>query len=236
MERVIRFLPYLIIAILILMLFRNCQHSKTIDRLYVNAQDSLSVTVNKLGQQTGRVSLLEAENDRDFLNMKSTDSTVKALQGIVRAYKGKLYNATVLTNRTRDTGSSQTFVVRVDTIVHDSVSYIYPTYKTDWSEKWSQGSIVASRDSIFRDIRVINDFEITQGVERLGLFKGSQTVVTVKNLNPNTVTQELRTFRTKDDKRLSVGVQLGVGVMATGGVGIYGGIGLNYRIMRLRLK
>ena len=80
-----------------------------------------------------------------------------------------------------------------------SISLVYqkndtlPTYKTEWNDSNSTGKIIATKDSIFRNILIRNKFYIKQ--EWQGKFWQRKTLFTsVKNLNPNTTTTELQTF------------------------------------------
>jgi len=66
---------------------------------------------------------------------------------------------------TSDNGSSIS-TTQWDTIKTDTGSYASAVYKTDWDEEWSVGKIVATKDSITRDIKIKNDFEMTIGKEK----------------------------------------------------------------------
>ena len=229
-----RALPYIVLIIVCLLWLESCQQGNMNLGLYEDAQAQLQVSMNKQGQQTAKIKLLEAETVKDFLKMKSNDSSIIALQLIAKGYKGKLYSATHLVNQTIESATTATTVGTAgDTVTVDSIVYVYKIYTTKWDEQWSVGSITATKDSISRDIKIKNEFDITVGRESLGWFKGHEVVVSIKNKNPNTVTKELRTFRVKDNKKISVGLQLGVGLMQNGGLGVYGGLGVQYKVMQL---
>ena len=158
---------------------------------------------------------MKAAKKKDFLKMQTNDSTILALQKVVKDYKGKLASATVLGSSTSDSGTSVT-TTSWDTIKTDTGSIIHPVFKTDWDERWSRGNIIASKDSISRNIQVKNEFEFTQGLERQGFLKKRKSLVTIKNLNPNTVTTELKTFTVQaQKKRFSVGIGAAYGLDIT---------------------
>jgi len=184
--------------------------------LYESSQDTLKTSRNKLGQQEAKITVMTASKKKDFLKMKTDDSTITKLQGLVKEYGGKLAHASLMLNRTREQGTDVTEIIEADTVFTDSATFIYPVYRSEWEEKWSSGFIVASKDSIQRSIVVKNEFNITQGYEKEGFFKPKKLIITVKNLNPNTSTSELRTFTVKKDKKkfsLGVGAMYGYGVL-----------------------
>lgn len=198
----------LLLIIVIILYFKSCGKSKSDEYkgLYEAAQDTLQQTRNELGEQVSSIALLSASNDKLFLKMKTNDSTIIALQNVVKDYKGKLKAATVLGTSTNDTGSSET-TIKWDTIRDESGTSVAAVYETEWDEKWSVGSIRATKDSISRDIKIRNDFEITIGEEKQGWFKKKKSLVTITNKNPNTITQELRTFTVEPKKRrISIGL------------------------------
>ena len=224
------------IIILALLLMRSRDQQRSAQALYDATQDTLKVRTNALGQQTASISVLKAASKKQFLKFKTQDSTIVQLQDVVKEYKGKLATATVLSNATADVGTTATTITKTDTVVVNNVSYIYQTYDTKWDEKWSKGTIVATRDTITRDIKIKNEYEITQGEERQGLFKPRILTVNVKNLNPNTETEEFRTFTVDvPKKRFNFGVQGGYGLLigANGlSTGFYAGAGLSWTILK----
>lgn len=232
--RKIDLLYVITVIILVLLLIGSCDKQKSAQDLYNATQDTLRVTVNKLGQQTASISVLKAADTKQFLKLKTQDSTILHLQDVVKDYKGRLATATVLSNTTSDVGTTATVVSFPDTSGNETKDILYPIYETQWNERWSVGSIRASRDSISRDIKVKNEYEITQGEEKRGLFKPRILTVNVKNLNPNTETVELRVFTVDvPNKRFSFGVQAGYGVLLNGtGTGPYIGVGGSWTILK----
>jgi hypothetical protein len=185
--------------------------------------DSLKKTKNKLGQEESKVRTLVGNNEKTLLQMESKDSTIIQLQASVEDYKGKLTSATSISNTTIIEGSTQT-VVKYDTI--NNVEY--PIYESVWDEKWLIGKITATKDSVYRNISFFNKFNVVIGEERQKLFGKREFNVTVTNLNPNTITNDLRTFQVEAKKKpyvisLGVGYGIGAGFAAQPFIGIHAG-------------
>jgi len=222
--------------VLIWLLLRGCDKQKEADTLYRAAQDTLMQSRNKLGQQNTSIAILSTINKKQFTELKTNDSTIAKLQVVVRKYKGKLASATITSNVTRDKGSTSTTITISDTVFTEKQTLLYPTYESQWDDQWSKGLIRASKDSIIRDIKIRNEYEITQGEERQGLFRPKKLSVTIKNLNPNTETSELRTYTVSTpNKRYTIGLQGGYGIMLSGSgiaTGPYVGIGIGFTIIK----
>lgn len=198
-------LPYIISAILAFLLFKSCEQNKGLHDLQTALDDTITQYRNKHGQQVITISVLQGEREQDFLNLKSKDSTINKLQKVVKTYKGKLQSATVASTETTDSGKTVT-IVKHDTVYIDGVTELKPVYSTSWSERWSEGSIEAHFDSIYRSIKTKNEFTFTHVVKR-NLFKKDVLKVEMTNLNPNTVTTELRSYSVKmPKKRFYVGL------------------------------
>lgn len=199
-------IPYIIAIILAFLLFKSCERANTLQDLQTSLNDTISQYRNKHGEQVSTISVLQTEREKDFLNMKSKDSTVKALQKAVKNYKGKVQSATVASTETTDTGKTVT-IVKHDTVYTSSNSIsLKPVYSTSWSERWSEGTIEAHFDTIYRSIKTKNEFTFTHGTKR-NLFKKDVLKVEMTNLNPNTFTTELRSYSvTMPKKRFSIGL------------------------------
>jgi len=217
-------------------LMRSCQEGNSIQLAYSQMSDSLKIATDKNGVQYGHIQVLRMENERAFLRMKTQDSTVAWLQGFMKEYKGKLNTAIVYSNSTTSLGSSVTSFLAPDTIKRDSLIYLYPKYKTAWENKWESGKIEATKDSIFRSIKIKNEYEISIGKLSNGWFKKKEYEVLVRNLNPNTEIQELRSFQVKEKpKRIGLGVHAGYGIdLVSFRPAPYIGIGIGYNILGIK--
>lgn len=226
----------LIMAIMAILLLRSCDQQKSAKSLYEATQDTLSVRTNELGQQIASINALRASSAKDLLTLKTKDSTIIRLQGVVKDYKGRISSATVISTESSDVGTTATIVSFPDSAESETQTPLYPTYESVWDEQWSMGYIIANKDSISRKIRVKNEFDITVGWANKGLFKKKEFEVSVLNKNPNTVTTELQTFKVEvPKKRFSLGVQAGYGVLIDKSglsTGVYLGGGVSWTILR----
>jgi len=205
-----------VLTFIMYLLWSNEQQSyKELLELNEKAEATLKTYVNKNGEQVAQIQTLQANNKKAFTEMHSKDEHIMKLQEMVEQYKGKLRSATLVTNSTHTIGNVPTVVTvnHTDTVYKDSVCYVYPTYTANWSNKWEIGLISATKDSIFRDIKISNEYEITIGKVNNGLLKKKTSEVIVKNVNPNTITEELRTFEiVQNDKRVNLSFQAGYGI------------------------
>jgi len=224
------------VIIMAILLIGSCDRNRSMQSLYDATQDTLSIRTNELGQQIASIDALRASSAKDLLSLKTKDSTIIRLQGVVKDYKGKISSATVITNETSDVGTTVTVIGSSDTVFTDTETLVYPTYESVWDEQWSMGYITANKDSISRKIRVKNEFDITVGWANKGLFKKKEFEVSVLNKNPNTVTTELQTFKVEvPKKRFSFGVQAGYGLLIDKSglsTGVYLGGGVSWIMLR----
>lgn len=225
-----------IVAGVILLFFsiKTCNSLNEVNSLYEGVSSELITFKNERGLMESHILGLEAENKKSLLKIKSKDSTILWLQNVVRKYKGKINTAVVAGVETESIGSTETTIVKSDTVIKDSIVYVYPVYESQWDNKWESGIIEASKDSVKRDIKVRNDFEITLGKVSNGWFKKKEYRVNMLNLNPNTVTRELRSFNVKSKpKRWALGFSGGYGFY-NGGLGFYLGAGVNYNVIYIK--
>jgi hypothetical protein len=219
-------------AIAVLCFLLYCSDDKRRQGEHINSvlADSLETTVDDLGRQTATIQNFKLDKAKDLLKIQTNDSTVIWLQGVVEEYKGKLQAALVASSVTSEEGSGKTRIIGGDTIWKDNVLYVYPNYETDWNKRWSEGYILATKDSISWNFKVKNEYEITVGDASNGWFKKRVSEVSFKNLNPNTATTELRSVSVDNKgKKFHVVVYVGYGAGANGlspQIGIGGGYSL----------
>lgn len=226
-----------VVAILIVLLQRSCSKIQTVADLYEVSQDSLQKSKNILGQEFAVIMAFKSSRDKDLLRLKMKDSTIQWLQNTVEDYKGKLSAAIVVSNATTSRGTTPTVITKVDTVYQNGEVQLWPKYSTNWTGRWEEGYIEATKDSIFRVIRVKNEFEITVGEASNGWFRPRQSQVKVLNLNPNTLTQELRAFDVAhQEKRLGIGLHMGYGLTAgtSPQLSPYIGVGLDLRLISIK--
>ncbi len=195
-----------IIGALLIFTLRAYQAQKEAVHLYEAAQDTLSIMEDANGRQTARINSFKVENENAFLEMQSKDSNILWLQQSVKKYKGKLAAMAVISTSTHETGSTKTIVA------HDS-NECNPTYKTEWHEEWSEGTIIATSESIERNIKFKSDFEVIIGKSSNKIFQKRELNLEIRNLNPNTTTTAARSVLIKQEqKRINFGLNAGYGV------------------------
>lgn len=213
----------------------SCSNKKEYIETINSITDTLIVTRNKLKQETASIKVLRFKREKDFLKIKSKDSTILKLQAIIRRYKGTLNTAIKLQNETFINGATMT-ITKYDTVYIKGIKEIMPIYTTKWNDRWSSGKIIATKDSIYKKIRVKNEYDITIGNIRNKWFKKKEYDIKILNLNPNTYTKELRSYQIKvKPKKINFGVQLGYGVnLLNYKPTIYMGLGINYNIIGIK--
>jgi hypothetical protein len=171
--------------------------------------------------------------------MKTNDAMIKQLQNVVDEYKGMVDAAIVANTETSTSGTGSTEITKTDTVfIQDgdtTILEIYPEYNLNINDRWSIGRIIANKDSISYYIKSINEYEFTIGYGRWNPFKKRELTIDMKNLNPNTVTTDVRAYKKEiSDRRLGLSVYGGYGITAdfSGRVhhGVQLGIGASWRI------
>lgn len=209
-----RLLPYIIIGILVLLYLERCGKVGDIQTINTALSDTLTKTRDTLGRETAKISIIVGNSRRDLLKINSKDSSIKALQGLVRANRG-IVAATVLSNATQGRAVTGTQISGRDTIYLENGIEVWPEYWTMFSDEWEDFNVTANRDTFDIEYKVYNKYEITQAYEKRekGLFKRKVPVISVTNLNPHTQTNELKSFAIKPAPR-----------RITLGAGVYGGL------------
>ena len=230
----------LLVLLLVLVLFNciyTCQRFRSYKEAVSSLSDTLKITRDELEQERARIKVLKFERQKDFLRLKTKDSTIRRLQELVRHYKGLLNTAIILSNQTNDEGVTPAVITHYDTVyISENETIYFPTYQTRWDGRWSKGEIIATKDSIYRNIKIRNEYKITIGNIRNGWFKRKEYEIEVLNLNPYTYTTELLTYQLKEEaKKVNFSTQLGYGInLLTYKPVFYIGLGANYRILGIK--
>jgi hypothetical protein len=199
------------------------------------ASDSLETYRNQNGELVAEIKSFDLSNEKELLALKTQDKAIQRLQEVVKGFEGKLAAAIIASGETSDKGATATEISGGDTVKSGDTVFIYPIYSTEWAEKWSEGIIKASRDSITRDIKIKNDYSFTLGKKSNGWFKKREVVVEMTNLNPNTVTKELRSYNVRQEpKRLNLVVYGGAGYQFGVGIVPQIGLGLGYTLISIK--
>lgn len=193
-----------VIAVLFWQMCKKKDNLQTQVQTYSAANAGMQKDINKLGQEVTKTKLIVSDYDIIKHKLESSDSTVNKLQQIIDKHT---ISATVLNTTTHDHGSSSTTITgHGDAVVrHDSV-FIYPMYKSQWKERWSEGTITANKDSISRSVFFFNEYDIKQSYQLDGhglgkYFRQRVPTVEVVNINPNTKTSDLKSYSLQPDKK-----------------------------------
>lgn len=224
----------LIILSILIILFGIiiCNEKRVIDENIITPHDILIKRNNK-NQEEAYIEVLQLKNKKQLLQLKTSDSTIIKLQELVDKYKGELNSAIILSNITSVKGSDITIITK-ENIINGLDTTEIISYETSWSNKWEEGYIKATQDSIIRDIRIKNEFEIVIGNEKRKMFKKGLYEIKIVNLNPNTYTKEIKTFQVKkENPRFSLGIQLGYGIgLLDFKPQPYLGVGIQYNLIK----
>jgi hypothetical protein len=193
-----RIIYVLIIFLCFIGMYNSCNENKEKQNLLNSVNDTLTKTINKHGQEKASTDLL-LSTYKDFKAMHVADSS--AIGKLQKLVDRLTISATYLSNVTDNSfvASTQT-ILSGDTVIIDSITYVYPEYKTNYTNKWERFNIKANKDSFAIDYKVFNEFNLKQEWKPNGLFKRKTPEVSILNLNPNTETNELKTFTVKEDK------------------------------------
>ena len=199
---------FITVIILIFLLLKGCDKSKGLENTIKSLSTEVESTRDELGREASKSSTLLVTNKRQLLRIESGDSIIIELQNTVKSYKGKLRSAIILHNTTSGEVTTNT-IIEYDTINNR----VYPVYKGTFNTKWYKGSVIACKDSVFNNYKVINKYRITEGKETNKWFKKKTYKTSILNLNPNTETTELKQVTiTQNPKRVSLGLQIGYGI------------------------
>jgi opacity protein-like surface antigen len=206
----------MLMAYIIMSLMAKCQSDNYRDNMESFLLDSLHKTTNKLGQEISSRKVLKESYSDLKRQARSSNDEIKRLKSIVDK---KTQTAVIIKNHTIIKE-----IAKTDTIYKDVLGW--PIYKTDKKDRWKEYSIVSGRDSTTLNIKLLNEYEIKHQ------WKKSHLELTVKNLNPNTYTDNIISYTVQErKKKIGLGVQAGYGV-GRNGITPYIGIGISYNIIR----
>jgi len=220
------------VLVIILLFMYKCEDS-VIEKIFLyENQDTIKYYKDKEGKLHARISILEASKVSNFLELKSRDSVIILLQGLVKKYKAQIKDGgsiTIVGTEIvfRDTGSVK--------VILDSTGK-NPTYKRSYSDKWITYNMEMNKDKGILDLKNTNQYSIIIGSEREVKWKfwqSKKSFVDVTNDNPYDKVKTLRTFQVKQKKeRFSIGIQVGYGLTFKG-LSPYIGIGGQFKLISL---
>lgn len=229
-----KLLPYIIIVIVILLYLDQCKKRGNESDINAALNDTLTIIINKDGTQTTKTSIITATSKRDLLRLETRNKEIKRLQRLLGETK-RLISATVFSNSTAARITSTSTISHRDTIYLENGIEIYPTYWTLFKDEWQDFNVTANQDTFLIDYKVFNRYEITQAYEKRkkGLFRKRVPVITIHNLNPHTLTLELKSFAIKPKPRkysIGVGAYYGISI-PTGVPALIIGGGIQYNLL-----
>lgn len=211
-------------------------------REYKNLVESTQAEVETWRDEEKRhlakINQMTSEKAQIFIDLKTKDSSIIALQETVEEYKEKLRKSGSVTNIDSDTNidnKGKTNVNARDTVYLDNVIYIYPEYSNDFNlDEWVYGSVVANKDSTQVSVKIKNSYSVVLGREGGSLFKKSKPFALVRSENPFTEIKELKSYQVSlpKPKRWSFGPSLSYGIGENLNTQIIIGVSLQYSLIR----
>lgn len=202
-------------------LYNNLKDQKQINH---TLQDSQHVSINKLGQATTTIAVLQGSN-KDLRQVK--DSMYYRIKAIEKHYKKKLVAASIFDLVTKDTSKGKTIILKGDTVkINDSTKIIYPVYTSEilnlipgTKDTATFYKVTAKRDSINIIAEIKNPVDVDQRWTRefndskWEKFFGKKNLVTdIKTYNHKTRTQDLKSFSTSQPRKYT-GLKFGVTIL-----------------------
>lgn len=192
----------------------------------VNLEDSITYYRDKYNNLYSKTSVIETDNEKLFLQIKSKDSTILRLQNLVSKYKKEINKGGSITiikdsiyiYKEKDITLSKDTIVFSQSVLLDSIK-----------DKWIDATFGFNMGkSLFR-ASVVNDYEIIIGKDS----KTKKSFVEVKNNNPYAKVNTLKTYRKilPNDKKFGLGFYVGCGLNSDIKIRPSIGISLNYNII-----
>lgn len=199
MNKIISSILLNVIAVLVFFQVQSCRQRKEDYSLLQAKQTELEITRNAKNEEVAKRLVLVGSIDDIKNSMKSKyDSLINDLQAQLNKTTLSL---TLIKNKTVTTHETASQVgLNSDTVRIDSFIYVYPEYKTSFSDKWEQYEIRAGKDSIHHSHVMYNYFTVEQKYVKQGLFKPNLIQLQITNSNPNTTTVDAQSFLIKPKK------------------------------------
>lgn len=178
------------VIIAFLSFFKNCYNNYNKYSSYLELKDSLIQYRNELNEQVSINRSLSISYEGIKRTGELKDSIINSLKKEVNKRTVSIGYSKTVSNTKASTGTT---ITKIDTVFVDTCNnLLYPTYKTEWDNKWETGVIIASKDSIFRDIKIRNEFITKTEFSRVPFWKTPELTISLVNKNPNTETVELK--------------------------------------------
>lgn len=197
--------------------------------------DTLKIKRNEDSSTSARIMAFETSKMKDFLTIKTKDSTIIELQKLVKQYRNKLGKEGSATVFSSSTDLNTVVPTELQGMQVNPNGSTWPIYKSDINlSDWIVGQSIAYKDSTRLKLSIKNEYSVVIGDEG-GWFKKRKPFVEVTNKNPYSNTQTLRTYRVAGPrpKRFGIGLHAGYGVsfQQVPKLTPIIGIGINYNLI-----
>lgn len=204
--------------VLALFWIKGCQENKTLSHNMAAAHAEVKHLKTKDGLNQAKIQTLVGTRKELLQFNAESNKELKRLQEIVRKAGKTTQSAMVMASVTAASGTGKTTITGSDILAVSDTMYIYPQYQYTDSCQWHVLDVTMNKDSTRFRYKVFNDYDfITRLEKQKGLFKPRVQISTITNLNPNTHTQEIRTFQSECRCRgrgwFAIGIVSGAGIM-----------------------
>lgn len=229
-----------------LLLSQKCEGDRTatsLSDLQAALNDTITYYTNKDGEKVARISVLETGKVKDFLAVKTKDSTIKKLQSIVSKYEKQIKrngSATIVGTESNYEEQVKTDVPIIfgkediatgDISLPDNTRYISLPYTfSNIDTTWIKLTFKIDEKFTSWTVKTKDELSLVIGEEKQGLFKKRKPFADVTNSNPFTETKNLRTYRVQGlpPKQWHIGPGAFYGMGADLKTQFFIGIGLMY--------
>lgn len=112
--------------------------------------------------------------------------------------------------------TKDSIITRVDTLIVSATDSSLQEIHASWKDQWSEGEIIARRDSVVHSITTYNQYSLQIENERRW-FKPDQAKITIINENPHTRSLSEQAFVLKPNKKRRFAWFVGGVVVGLGG-------------------
>lgn len=238
-RKYIEIVGVIIIIILTILYSKSQKQLHQANNLYEATNAKLEKWVDKDGVNRAKIQVLETEKTSDFIKLNSKDSIIIELQNNVKEMKKYLKKQGSVTNISTSTTID---AISETEVIPNEVESEYPIYWSKFNLKdkddfsWVFGESFATKDSTTLNLKIKNKYSLTLGLEPQGFFGlgKPKPFADVKNYNPYSTTESLRTYQVSlpKPKKWGLGPVVAYGI-GNDGLGWFLGVGGTYTIIRL---
>jgi len=232
-------IPAWIIALVVILFLlitcdgqRKLQKSNSQLKLYKVLEDTLVHFKDKNGNLSSKIQILEADNFKQILELKSSKRTLELIQNELKQYKGKATNSVAFSSQTK-----------FDTIIKTEIKYVYDTlfqdgdtiliplkkYAVHHNDRWINVNFDSDSSNTSISLKVNNEYSVS-------LVKNKKKYeAIVKNYNPySSITEVTATslVGVPKKKRFGIGLQFGYGINSSFKIQPYLGVGMSCNVVQ----